>query len=102
MQTSKGINLLSTGVCSGANASFTLGTGSLWSSPKRLDVIDTGRSIEVIYKQTSTFSLATYPPRPREERVYKIVYSCVDGKWNKSEPIYGKIVPAQGEHYEFE
>lgn len=31
----------------------------------------------------------------------KIIYSCIDGKWNKSEPIYGKIIPTQDEYFEF-
>jgi hypothetical protein len=41
-------------------------------------------------------------PPYHDERAVKIVYSCVDGKWNKSEPIYGKIIPAQDEYFEFE
>jgi hypothetical protein len=47
-------------------------------------------------------TLTIYPSPPPEERVFKIVYSCVDGKWNKSEKIYGKIIPSQKEYYEFE
>jgi len=38
---------------------------------------------------------------PPQERVFKIVYSCVNGKWNKSDRIYGNIISAQDEGYEF-
>ena len=82
--------------------SWTSVTSSpLWSNPVRVDMIDRENSVEAIYKETSMITLRTYPSPPPEERVFKIVYSCVDGKWNKSERIYGKIIPAQAEHYEF-
>ena len=92
---------------SNSHSSFgTLNTGTTnintWNYPERIEVIEVGESIEMIYKQTSSFyrtgGLAPYS----DERLYKIVYSCVDGKWNKSEPIYGKIIAAQDEYYEFE
>lgn len=74
----------------------------LWSNPIRVDVIECRDCIEIIYKQTSIITLRnTWPPEPPDERVFKIVYSCVDGKWHKSERIYGKIIPAQEEQYEF-
>jgi hypothetical protein len=88
----------------GANTFNTTGTSTFnpWNHPERIEVREVGESIEMIYKQTSSFSrTGGLPPYP-DERLYKIVYSCVDGKWNKSEPIYGKIIPAQGEYYEFE
>ena len=47
-------------------------------------------------------SYTVYPQQPLEERVFKIVYSCKDGKWNKSEPNYGKIIPATDEDYDFD
>jgi len=73
----------------------------LWSNPERVAVIEKQDSIEFIYKEVSTCSLTVYPPPPALERVFKIVFSCVDGKWNKSERIYGNIVPAQPETYIF-
>jgi hypothetical protein len=79
--------------------SFT--TINTWSTPQRVDVIEYADSIEFIYKETSMLTLSIYPSPP-QERVFKIVYSCVDGKWNKSERIYGKIKPSQEEYYEFE
>jgi hypothetical protein len=73
-----------------------------WSYPERMEVKEYSDRIEMIYKETSmliyTSSFGSLP----EERVFKIVFSCVDGKWNKSEPIYGDIVAASDESYEFE
>jgi len=76
--------------------------GNPWGNPERIQVNEVGESIEMVYKQTSMITYAVYPSRPPEERIFKIVYSCVDGKWNKSEPIFGKIIPSQNEYYEFE
>lgn len=80
----------------------TITTSSNWESPIFIEAGEVGESIEFIYRQISNMTLGTYPHRPPEERVFKIVYSCKDGKWHKSEPIFGKIVPAQSEYYEFE
>jgi len=89
------------GWLSPSNTGTTL-ISDFWSCPERVAVNENGESIEMIYKQVSTISYTVYPPLPQAERVFKIVYSCVDGKWNKSEPIFGKIVPMQDEYYEFE
>jgi hypothetical protein len=80
MQTSNGINLLG-----GSGTTSILNT---WSNPERV--------------QTSMLTYTVYPSPPPEVRVFKIVYSCVDGKWHKSEPIFGKIIPSQSEYFEFE
>lgn len=71
-----------------------------WSEPYRYEVDVYDDRIEMIYIQYTCYSYSPSPPS--ERRVYKIIYSCVDGKWNVSEPIYGKIVPATEETYEFE
>jgi len=73
-----------------------------WSTPDRIGVIENGDSIEMIYKEISTVFYTVYPSPPPEERVFKIVFSCVDGKFNKSEPIYGEIEQATEETYIFE
>lgn len=75
-----------------------------WSTPERVDVIDTGNSIEMVYVQYSICSVwaGSHHPIPSSKRVFKIVYSCKNGQWHKSDPIYGTIVPAQKEYYEFE
>ena len=82
---------------------LTTCTVDLWGYPELVSTHEVGESIEMIYKQTSTINLMThYPWIKPEQRVYKIVYSCKDGKWHKSGPIYGKIIPAKSEHYAFE
>jgi hypothetical protein len=72
-----------------------------WSHPERIEVNEYPDHIEMIYKQTSMITLTSFHAPPPQERVFMIIFSCIDGKWNKSEPIYGKIVPAQNEYYEF-
>jgi hypothetical protein len=83
-----------TSISSAISGSFT----------EQLEVKEVGESIEIIYKETLS-SNCTYTinfTSPPKERIFKIVYSCVDGKWNKSEPIYGNIIPAQEEYYDFD
>ncbi len=103
MQTSTNINFPNTG---SAGSIHTNGTSTshleTWNYPERVEVNEVGESIEMIYKQTSMLTYTIYPSPPPEVRVFKIVYSCVDGKWNKSEPIYGRIIPAQNEYFEFD
>jgi len=81
-------------------------TGPNWSHPERIGEREYSDRIEFIYKQIKDphITYTVYWPVPHEERVFKIIFSCVDGKWNKSEPIYGKIIPAQSipERYEFD
>ena len=73
-----------------------------WNSPQLIKTQEIGETIEMVYKETSMLCLAVYPPRTPEERVFKIVYSCKDGKWNKSERIYGTIIRATDESFSFE
>lgn len=72
-----------------------------WNEPTFIKAIEVGETIEFIYKQTSMISYTISSPSP-EERIFKIVFSCKNGKWNKSEPIYGTIIPATGEDYDFD
>ncbi len=74
----------------------------LWGTPDLIKTTEVGETIEMMYKETSMITYAVYPSPPPEVRVFKIVYSCQDGKWHKSPPIYGKIIPAVSESYEFE
>ena len=105
MQTSSNINFPNTGSTASIH---TTGTSTslleTWNYPERMEVNEVGESIEMIYKQTSVvnYMIHSFHYAPPAERVFKIVYSCVDGKWNKSEPIYGKIIPAQNEYFEFD
>lgn len=75
--------------------------GYMWSHPTRLEVRELSDSIEMIYEETSNVTYTIYPSPPPEKRYFKIVFSCVDGKWNKSERIYGKKIEHQ-EYFEFE
>jgi hypothetical protein len=83
------------------NSVGTTTNSSLWSTPERVDVIENSDSIEFVYKETSMISYTSFPAPPPQVRVFKIVFSCVDGKWNKSERIYGQIVLAENERYVF-
>jgi hypothetical protein len=71
-----------------------------WSTPTRLEVNELNDSIEMIYEETSLGTLTIYSYPPPQKRYFKIVFSCVDGKWNKSEKIYGKKIEHQ-EYFEF-
>ena len=84
------------------NANSTTNVLNQWGSPSFLESKEIDDTIEFIYKQISTICYTSFPSPPLQERIFKIVYSCKDGKWNKSEPIYGKIIPSQEEYYEFE
>lgn len=53
-----------------------------------IDTIVKENFIELVYKEVSIWN-------GLDNRVYKIVYSCLDGKWHKSDRIYGEIIPKQ-------
>ena len=80
----------------------TFTSAGMWNPMILKETNEVGESIEMIYKQTSMYSRTGGLPPYHDERAVKVIYSCVDGKWNKSEPIYGKIIPAQDEYFEFE
>jgi len=65
-----------------------------------VQTIEKEDSIELIYTEDNPLSL--WPESSR--KVFKIIYSCVDGKFTKSERIYGKLNPPTytDETYEFE
>lgn len=73
-----------------------------WSNPLLIETREIGETIEMIFSTTSNMIYTAYPPREPEKRIFKIVFSCIDGKWNKSDRIYGKIIPARDQHYEFD
>lgn len=94
----------SSGNSTGTLIGMSTGTSTFnqWGFPERIAVNEYDNKIEMIYKQTSTICYTSFPAPPPEVRLYKIIFSCINGKWNKSEPIYGKIIPAREEYYEFE
>jgi|GEM_PF-1604150 len=73
---------------------------NLYNQPVLKETREIGETIEMIYEEESmaTYTLGSWV-NPRQ--VFKIIFSCKDGKWHKSERIYGKIIPAQSEYYEF-
>lgn len=71
-----------------------------WGHSEFVEFIEYSARIEVFYKQHRMIN--SWPPPTDQERVYKIIFSCKDGVWHKSNPIYGKIIPAQSEYFEFE
>ena len=73
-----------------------------WSFPTRQEVIVYPDRIEIVYTETSKVSYTVYPSPEPDRRVFKVVYSCVKGKWNESGRIYGEIISPSEETYEFE
>jgi len=75
-----------------------------WGNPTFVCANEVGETVEFIYKQRAIITMCSdyYHTSDENERVFKIVYSCIDGKWNKSEPIFGTIIPKSEESYEFE
>ena len=81
-------------------STFLIGSSSStelsgWLDPEIINFIELEDSIEFVYKQKSIYSYLN------KERVFKIIFSCKKGKWNKSEPIYGTLIPATKEGYSF-
>ncbi len=66
--------------------------------PNLVDTIVKDDCIELIYKQESYVSGNW---NFSDSKIFKIIYSCKDGKWDVSERIYGKIIKATKESYEF-
>ncbi len=79
-----------------SNTSYS--TINLWGNPERVEINVYDDYIEEIFKERYMFSGGMFK---FSDRVFKIIYSCVNGKWNKSERIYGIIMPAQTEYYTF-
>lgn len=84
---------------SSTTGSLVMATGtSLYGLQTNAELVNTEEfadRLEFTYKEYSM--LSHIPPK-----VYKIVFSCKDGQWHKSEKIYGRIIPAQDEHYDFD
>lgn len=86
------------GMWSGATQTYF----NTWGNPERVSVEEVEDTIEMIFIEISLLALTVYPPHSPGRRVFKIIYSCKEGKWNKSEKIYGEIIPSQEEDYIFE
>ena len=92
---------ITSGLINIQSCTSTISVSSIWGLPQRVEVNEYTNSIEMVYIETSSQTLV-YNIKDLQTRVYKIIFSCLDGKWNKSEKIYGKIIPASKEYYEFE
>lgn len=88
------------------DASFVSSNGitnyNSWFPPERIKIIENTDSIEFIYIETSCVTHTIYPQMESDRRVFKIIFSCKDGKWHKSDRIYGEIIPASDEDYIFD
>lgn len=75
-----------------------------WSSPILINTVVYEDRIELIYKQepnfTWTISGYILSPQP-DPKIFKIVYSCKNGKWHESDKIEGEYISARDETYEF-
>jgi hypothetical protein len=73
-----------------------------WLNPTLIEANEIGDTVEFVYKQiknnAGSWNLNIFPTT----RVFKIIFSCKDGKWNKSEPIYGEIIPPKDETFRFD
>jgi hypothetical protein len=90
----------------GITGGISTGTTTLkiqpqYSTPNLIRFDEFEDRLEFIYTEDPNIVYSVFPPIRAEKRVFKIIYSCVDGKWNKSEKIYGTIIPAIEEDYEF-
>lgn len=81
------------------NNTGTTATWRPWSDPSLVKTIVNEDSIELVYKQYSMVSTGFHGDFP--SRVYKVICSCKDGKWHKSDPIEGEIISAVEEGYQF-
>ena len=74
-----------------------------WLEPELIDTVELIDSIELVYKQEPAYTYTTngFYPLGNPPRIFKVVFSCKDGKWHKSERIEGRYVYPMGEGYEF-
>lgn len=83
------------------NSAGTPNTTATWSSCGATTLMETnevGDIIEIIYREDSLISENRIS---LASKVYKIIFRCIEGKWNKSEPIYGEIISARDEYFKF-
>ena len=69
--------------------------------PKIIDTLVFSDKVEVVYRREPYMSYTSYPPITPEPQIYKIVFSCKNGKWHQSEKIMGRFIPASNEGYQF-
>ena len=75
-------------------------TWRAYSTPVLIDILEGIESLTLVYKQYPNFT--TTVGSFNDPRIYKVVYSIVDGKWHKSEQIEGTYLAAVDEAYSFD
>jgi len=85
----------------GGTTTSTTSTLEQYTAPELIDVHEKSESVELIFRQYLQYNLWGGVQPKQETKIFKIIYSVVDGKWHRSDPIPGKVVPAQKESYEF-
>lgn len=88
-------NLIFTGTLSTTDFNF-----NEWSFPVLIKTEVYEDRIELIYKQEPNFTYTVGYSIP-DPKIFKIIYSCKNGKWHVSEKIEGKYILAIDETYEF-
>ncbi len=87
------VNYIDTGISTGT-ACF-----DPWSEPYLIDTIVDKGCIELIYRQDSTITyVINIEPYIK---IFKVIYSCKNGKWHESKRIEGSYISARDETYEF-
>lgn len=76
---------------------------SEWGLPSLIDtIVYVKEKIELVYIQHSNMTYTGFELQLQPDpRIFKIIYSCKDGKWHKSKRIFGKYISAKDETYEF-
>ena len=88
---------------SGTSSTTNYGDLNQWSEPNMVSLEEVGDTIEMIFTQYSTIHYCnSILNRSPKRRVFKIIYSCINGKWNKSDRIFGEIILATNEDYIFD
>lgn len=85
---------------SGSTSTWASHNRNDWTEPNLVEVDEGKNYLALTYTEdrVSNFYNGT-SGSVESRRVYKVIYSCIGGKWHKSEKIYGKIVPSTKETY---
>jgi hypothetical protein len=87
-------------ITSGSTSTWASYNRNDWTEPNLVEVDEGKNYLALTYTEdrVSNFYNGT-SGSVESRRVYKVIYSCIGGKWHKSEKIYGKIVPPTKETY---
>lgn len=88
-------------VNTGASDTSSITSWDGWGNPYIIDTILGNKSIELVYRRDAQFTHTVFPVSTPNPKIFKIIYSCKNGKWHKSEKIKGYYVSKKEESYEF-